>query len=95
MNSNINLKDLTQLELFDLRQKVNDELTDYSNREKKKAFAIKQTFQDTRYFSKKPQAHAAVIEMIDDDALFDDNAVECLIVYLSTEEWKQLCEDQS
>ena len=93
MSEEFNLKDLTQLELFDLRQKVNDELADYGNREKKRAFAIKQTGQDSRYFSKRLKAHTAILEMIQEETLFDDNAVVCAIVYISTEEWKELCED--
>ena len=93
MSNKIDLKSLTQLELFDLRQKVNDELVDYGNREKKKAFCVNEKGVSTRYFSKMPQAHAAVIDLIDDGMLFTDTYVVCSTVYLSTEEWKQLCED--
>ena len=93
MSKNIDLKELTQLELLELRSKLNDELADYGNREKKKAYCINERGVSTRYFSKKNKAHAAVIDLIDDDGLFTNTDVECSIVYVTTEEWKEICED--
>jgi len=88
------LKDLTQLELFDLRKKVEDELTDYSKREKRKAFYIKQGSIDERYFAELKNVHLAIREMLDDHELFqDDVSVTLGIKYISLEEWKRVCED--
>jgi hypothetical protein len=88
------LKDLTQLELFDLRKKVEDELTDYSKREKRKAFYIKEGMVSDRYFAELKNAHLAIREMLDNHELFQDNhAVMLGIKYISLEEWKRVCED--
>lgn len=88
------LKDLTQLELFDLRKKVETELSEYQSREKQKAFFIKQGGVDERYFAELKNAHQAIREMLDDHELFQDNVgVSLGIKYISLEEWKRLCED--
>jgi hypothetical protein len=90
--SEINLKDLTQLELFDLRQKVNNELVSYEKREKKPAYTIKQRDQDTRYFAYCKAAYEALQELVDDREMFEI-VTECSVTFLTTEEWKELCED--
>jgi hypothetical protein len=88
------LKDLTQLELFDLRKKVEDEITDYGKREKRKTFYIKQGVMDERFFAELKNAHLAIRDLLDDHELFQDTVTVTLgIKYISLEEWKRLCED--
>ena len=87
------LKDLTQLELFDLRKKLEDEISDYSKREKRRAFVIKRGL-DERFFAELKNAHLEVRQMLDDHELFQDNlSVTLGMKYISLEEWKRLCED--
>jgi len=88
------LKDLTQLELFDLRKKVEDELVTYGQREKRKTFYIKEGSVNDRFFAELKNAHLAIREMLDNHELFQDNHTVTLgIKYISLEEWKRLCED--
>lgn len=91
----IDLKNLTQLELLELREQVKYEINSYGNREKKPAYTIKQLNQNNRYFSKKKNANSAIMEMIDDDCVFSNDYTIFTISYLTTEEWKELCEDLS
>ena len=92
MSEKINLKDLTQLELLDLRQKVNDELDEYSNREKILTCTIKQKYEDTRYFMKCKNAYQALLELIDEQDVFDLDT-QCCLTLLTVDQRKKLCED--
>ena len=88
----INLKNYTQLELLELREEVKREINTYANREKKKTWVITQKDLDTRFFSKRLSAHTAIQEMLLDEEIFE-NDTKCSIHYLTTEEWRNLCED--
>jgi len=88
----INLKNLTQLELLELRHNLEEEIQTYSNREKKMTWVISQNNLDTRYFSKRLPAYTALQEMLEEEEIFE-NDTKCSIQYLTTEEWRNLCED--
>ncbi len=65
------LSKMTQLELLDLRMKVNQELENYSNREKTKVCKIFVEYLGTRYFLKPVNAFKALTEMISQGEFFN------------------------
>jgi hypothetical protein len=67
------LSKMTQMELLDLRMKVNQELDNYSNREKTKVCSIFVEFLGTRYFLKPENALKVLKEMIEEGAFFNDH----------------------
>lgn len=86
------LSKMTQLELLDLRFKIQQELDNYANREKTKVFAIFIEFTGTRYFIKEENALKAIAEMTEEKAFFSGDKVEIKTAYLDNSNI-EICED--
>lgn len=89
----MNIKELTQSELFDLRKEINRELELYDSRKKIKVYSIYITVLGTKYFIKKENAYKYLMESIKDDFIFDSDATKCQEVYLNDAEVKEYCDD--
>jgi hypothetical protein len=90
------LSKLTQLELLDLRMKVNQEIESYSNRDKIKVFRVFLQFDGAKCFYQKENAIKYLIGMIENDEVYDenDNEVKLTVGYYSIAECEKLCEDK-
>ena len=92
----IKLHTLTELELLDLRFRVNEELKNVENRSKIKIFKVFKEFDGTKYFYQRDSAISALNDMIKYDEVFDcnDSRVELHIEYLSETDAAKFCEDE-
>jgi hypothetical protein len=89
----MDLKNMTQMDLLDLRMKVNQEIEGYENRSKTKVYTVFISFDGTKYFLKKENAIQYLKECIEDDLLFDGNEVKCHEKYLNDAEIESYCQD--
>ena len=87
----------TLVELWDIREKLNNEITNIQNREKRKAFRVSTDF-ELKFFSKKENAIKYLNEIVneDDDEChffsFDDG-LQSNVVYLDEAEYTNWCVD--
>ena len=87
----------TLLELWDIREKLNTEISNIKNRERKKAFRVSTDF-ELKFFSKRENAINYLIELIndeDEDTHFFsfEEGLEANSVYLDEAEYINFCVD--
>ena len=87
----------TLVELWDIREKLNNEITNIQNREKRKAFRVSTDF-ELKFFSKKENAIKYLNEIVNED---DDechffsfyDGLQSNVVYLDEAEYTNCCVD--
>jgi hypothetical protein len=89
----MDLKGLTEMQLLDLRKKINDELESYKDRGKTKVFTVFIAFEGTKYFLEKDNALEYLNECIGYDMVFDGNDVTLSQKFLNEAEVKNFCQD--
>lgn len=88
----IKLEDFTELELFELRSKINKELETYQDRSKIMVYKVDQEFGEHAYFINKENAIELIQELINYDELFN-NKTEITTRFLTESEAKAWCRD--
>jgi hypothetical protein len=88
------LKNMTKLELLDLRKEVNEAISGYDNREKTKVFTVFIQFTGTKYFLKKETAIQYLKDCIEEESIFENgNETKCGYAFLNDAEVMEYCED--
>ncbi len=89
---NINLENLTEFQLLELRAKINGELELYQNRSKVQVFTVFQDFGETAYFIQESNAIQHLRDLIESGDLFEDKVV-IEKKYYTESEAKAWCRD--
>jgi hypothetical protein len=89
----MDLKKLTNIELLDLRMKVNEAIELYKDRDKTKVFTVFIEFIGMKYFLEKQNAINYLSECIKEEMVFDGNEVKLHEKFLNDAEIENYCQD--
>lgn len=89
----MDLKNLTEMDLLNLRKEINDELATYKDRGKTKVFTVFIAFEGTKYFLEKENALKYFNECVGYDMVFDGNDVTLSEKFFNDAEIKNYCQD--